>query len=89
MLITHLGLKPESGVVIPGTGGVRKLRWAIPGKGKRGGARVIYYFHNTKMPVFALHIYGKNEKSDVSPAEKRSWKNLVDVLVREYGGKAE
>src|SRR5437764_10130254 len=77
MLITHLALYPESGVVMPETGGVRKLRWAIPGKGKRGGARVIYYFHNTEMPVFALDIYGKNEKSDVTQAEKRFWKNLV------------
>jgi len=48
----HIGMPPESGELMPGTGGVRKLRWALEGKGKRGGARVVYYFHSGAMPIF-------------------------------------
>ena len=53
-LIAYLAARPASGVVIPGAGGVRKLRWGLEGRGKRGGARVIYYFADWSMPVFLL-----------------------------------
>jgi hypothetical protein len=54
-LVAFVGKNPEAGEIIPETGGVRKIRWALEGKGKRGGARVIYYYHNNKrLPVFLL-----------------------------------
>lgn len=49
-LVAFLGMNPESGDVIPETGGVRKLRWAGSGRGKRGGTRVIYYYHSENLP---------------------------------------
>jgi hypothetical protein len=62
-LVAFVGSNPEVGEVIPGAGGVRKIRWAIPGAGKRGGARVIYYYHDERLPVFLLTVYAKNRTS--------------------------
>jgi hypothetical protein len=83
LLVAHLGTNPEAGQLVPGTGGVRKIRWATPGQGKRGGARVIYYY-NQSMPLFALDIYAKNEKPNLSEADKRSLKRLLPILVSRY-----
>jgi hypothetical protein len=63
---------------------VRKIRWATSGRGKRGGARVIYYYYNPSLPLFALDIYAKNEKANLSEADKRSLKRLLPILVSRY-----
>jgi len=55
---------PEVGKIIPGTGGLRKLRWAVTGKGKRGGVRVIYYFKKQDAEIWLLTIYSKSEKEN-------------------------
>jgi hypothetical protein len=65
-LVGFIAANPHVGDLIPGTGGVRKVRWALPGGGKSGGARVVYYFHNESLPVFLLAAYGKNEKANLS-----------------------
>jgi hypothetical protein len=83
-LIAFVAANPEAGRLIPGTGGVRKLRWAAKGKGKSGGARVIYYFHNESLPIFMLSAYAKGEKTDLSQAERNALKGLVPQLVRDY-----
>jgi hypothetical protein len=70
-LIAYLALHPMAGAVIPGTGGIRKLRWQLEGRGKRGGARVIYYSYDERNPIFALLIYGKGEVDDLTADEKR------------------
>ena len=62
----QIGANPEAGQLVPGTGGVRKIRWATAGQGKRGGARVIYYYYDRSIPLFALEIYAKNEKASLS-----------------------
>jgi hypothetical protein len=69
-LIAYLAYHPAAGVVVQGTGGVRKLRWALEGRGKRGGARVIYFYHDPEMPLYLLDAFAKNEKTDLSQAER-------------------
>jgi hypothetical protein len=71
-LIVWLAWHPTSGDEIVGTGGVRKLRFGAKGKGKSGGVRVIYYFHDQDMPIYALLLYGKNERADLTPDERKS-----------------
>ena len=62
-LVAYLAEHPDSGKVMEGTGGVRKLRWAREGEGKSGSYRVIYYFHSERIPLFALLIYtGRTKK---------------------------
>ena len=61
-----LALWPERGNVIPGGGGIRKLRWGGKGKGKRGGLRVIYYWKSTDGKIWLLEIYAKNEMENIS-----------------------
>ena len=56
---------PEAGKIVPGTGGVRKVRWAISGKGKSGGVRVIYYFKRQDDEIWLLTIYGKSEVENI------------------------
>lgn len=57
---------PEAGNIVPGSGGVRKLRWAIAGKGKRGGVRVIYYFKKQDSEIWMLTIYGKSQTENIA-----------------------
>ena len=71
-LINGLAADPMAGEEIIGTGGVRKVRFAALGKGKSGGVRVIYYFYDEEMPIYALLIYAKNERADLTPDERRA-----------------
>lgn len=80
-LIAYLADYPSAGVLIEGTGGIRKLRWARQGGGKRGGIRVIYYFHSEIMPLYLLAAFGKNEKANISAEEKRQLAKAVIELV--------
>jgi hypothetical protein len=76
-LILFLALHPESGTVISGTGGLRKVRFAALGRGKSGGVRVIYYFFDNESPLYALMLYGKNEQADLSAEQKKHAAGLV------------
>ncbi len=60
-----LALRPEAGAVIPGSGGLRKLRWRGSGRGKSGGYRIIYYWRSRKGEIWLLTIYAKSEESDI------------------------
>lgn len=83
-LIAYLANHPDEGAVIPETGGLRKLRWAAHGRGKSGGARVIYYFRDLNMPLYLLTVYGKGEKLNLSQREKSDMRKLTDALVVKY-----
>ena len=61
----ELALHPERGDLIPGSGGLRKIRWAAKGKGKRGGTRIIYYYKNKEEKIWLLTIYAKNEADTI------------------------
>jgi len=78
--VDYIAGHPEAGDVIPGTGGIRKVRWGREGAGKRGGARVIYFFHDTDRPLYLLMIYAKARKEDLSAEEKRTVRQLAAML---------
>jgi len=70
-LLFYLALHPLSGDEIPGTGGVRKVRFAARGKGKSGGVRVIYCVYDEENPLYAIFLYGKNEQANLTSEQKR------------------
>lgn len=82
-LILLLALRLLAGAEIPGTGGVRKLRFAAQGHGKSGGVRVIYYFFDETNPVYALFLYGKNEQVDLTAAQKSVMTKLAASIKAE------
>ena len=70
-------LRPEQGPLIPGSGGLRKIRWGKEGRGKRGGLRVIYYWDKSSSRCFMLFLYAKNEQGDLTPSQVRTLARLV------------
>lgn len=74
----QLVLNPEAGDVIEGTGGIRKMRVASSGHGKRGGSRVIYYHFTAAAQIALLMIYPKNEKDDLSADERKALKQIIE-----------
>lgn len=85
-LIYFLATHPKAGLVMQGTGGIRKLRWARRSKGKRGGVRVVYFFYNEDIPLFLLTIFGKGEKENLSKTEQIELSKLVKLLIATYKG---
>ena len=79
-LVDLLSLNPECGDLIPGTGGVRKVCVALRGRGKSGGARVIYYVFDRSVPLYLLAVYAKNERANLTIAEKQAMRTLVKAL---------
>jgi mRNA-degrading endonuclease RelE of RelBE toxin-antitoxin system len=81
LLQIHLVNKPDVGKVIPGSGGLRKLRWSAGGHGKRGGIRVIYYWFISKDTILLLFVYSKREQDDLTSVQLRQLKKVIE---REY-----
>jgi hypothetical protein len=73
-----LTLRPETGVLIPGGGGLRKVRWHVPGRGKRGGLRVIYYWVTADETIYMLLVCAKSKQDDLTPAQVRALRNVVE-----------
>ena len=82
--IGYIAGNPTAGVVIRGTSGLRKVRWGAGGRGKRGGARVIYYYHSERIPLFLLTAYSKSRQSDLTPAERAAMRQIVAEIVKQY-----
>jgi len=74
---------PDAAPIIPGTGGIRKLRWSVPGRGKRGGIRTIYFYHAGPEEIYLLTAYGKSDREDLSPADIKAWSRLVAEIKKE------
>ncbi len=83
-IVSLLAADPKAGDVMQGTGGFRKLRIARRGGGKSGGARVIYIFRNSKYPVFLITVFPKNEKDNLSKAERNALKTRADQIFDTY-----
>jgi hypothetical protein len=79
-LAAYLIDRPDAGEVIPGSGGVRKLRWAAKGKGKRGGARIIYLYVVVAARIYLIRCYAKNVKTDLSADEKKHLRQIATHL---------
>ncbi len=73
-----LRIKPDLGSLIPGGGGIRKLRWAARHRDKRGGVRIIYYWVISRDLIYMLVAYAKNEQSDISPSQLQFLRRLVE-----------
>jgi hypothetical protein len=71
-LIDYVAHNPDAGDVIPGTGGVRKLRWGKVGSGKRGGTRIVYFYYDEKCPLYLLLAYAKAQATDMTADEKKA-----------------
>lgn len=76
-LQNHLLENPDSGDVIRGSSGLRKLRWAASGRGKRGGARVIYYHYVSAQRLYLIYAYVKNEQADLTMAQIKILASLM------------
>jgi hypothetical protein len=74
------------GDLIKETGDARKIRWRKAGYGKSSGIRIIYYHHNNDMPIFLFTAYGKNERANLSHAERNALKTIIKQLVASYRG---
>ena len=77
LLQLHLVVRPDDGDLIPGSGGLRKLRWQLPGRGKRAGTRIIYYWRSAADQIFLLSLYRKNVRSTLSLGELRALRKLI------------
>ncbi len=77
-----IAASPESHPIIPGTKGVRKARWSRPAMGKSGGLRVVYYFWAEPHAVVLITAYAKNEKENLTDADKKKIRKLVESLKR-------
>jgi hypothetical protein len=83
-IVDRLAADPKCGVVVPGGGGIRKVRFGFGSRGKSGGARIIYLFGGEDLPIFALAVFAKNEKADLSVAERNALGKMVDGMIKGY-----
>lgn len=79
-LINTLSADPKAGALVPGLGGIRKLRFAPEGRGKSGAFRVIYYLLDDETPILALLLYAKNEQANLTPEQRKRLLQAVEAF---------
>lgn len=82
--VLMIGSDPQCGDLIPGGGGIRKVRFAVGGRGKRGGVRIVYYYYDRNNPVYLITVFAKNEQSNLSKCEINNLVKLVKCLTETY-----
>ena len=80
---TTIAANPIAAPVIPGTGGIRKMRWSGSGRGKRGGIRTIYFYHADPGAIYLLTAYTKSSRDDLSADDKKAWARVVKAIKQE------
>jgi hypothetical protein len=83
-IVSFLSNNPTAGTLIPGTGGLRKVRFRGRGKGKSGGYRTIHYFAGNDIPLFLMALVDKGERADISKAESNELKKVVAGIADDY-----
>lgn len=78
LLQADLLSNPRLGATIRGSGGLRKVRWSSPGRGKRGGVRIIYFWVVSRQMLLMLLVYGKNELGDLTAEQRRILRRVVE-----------
>ena len=83
----YIGQNPEQGKIIPGTSGVRKIRWktGLNDKGKSGGVRILYHYADDLL-VLLITLYGKSDKENITDSERNHLKKTIPLLVAKYKG---
>jgi len=84
-IVAMVSADPECGDLIQGTGGFRKVRVGRGGMGKRGGARVVYILRNENFPIFLIAAYAKNDKENLTKAERNELARMADSIFEKYG----
>lgn len=87
-VIAGIATNPDGGDLIRETGGLRKRRVALPGRGKRGGARVITLYLGEERPIYAVFLYAKNERDDLSADQRKTLMRLVTAIKAQVKTKA-
>lgn len=80
----ELAQSPETGPVIEGTGGLRKVRWRLKGRGKSGGVRIVYLYLKIHGVIHLVFVFAKSESDNLTADEKKQLKQIVDAIKREY-----
>jgi hypothetical protein len=84
-VVAMLAGNPTCGDLVKQSGGIRKVRIGVEGRGKRGGGRVIYFYHNQTFPIFVLAFFAKNDRADLSDKERNALAAFVKNLLKTYG----
>ena len=83
-VVNMIAADPQAGDLIKETGGLRKVRIPLQGRGKRGGGRLITFFHDLDMPLFLIAFYAKGAQVDLNPRQRKTAKALTDAIRAQY-----
>ncbi len=86
-IVEAVAVRPDSGVIVKGSKGLRKMRVALAGRGKSGGGRIIYWYHSPGYPAVLLWVFAKNEADNLTAAQLKRLVGEADGLIEDFGGK--